>query len=140
LNREIYMSDQEQRLVIWAGIPDGSLLQVKVEPGDYTVLGEGRLKHRNGVTPIRVGPRELVDRSLDVPIRRGDSFRMLIDLTYISPEPTRALIRARVIGRDGRPVRNTEGRVIEPFVGEYAGHLGGVSGQDELLLMVAGEP
>lgn len=129
----------EQRLVIWTGIPDGSLLQVKVEPGDYTVEGHGRLKQRNGVTRIDVGPRELVDRPLNVPIRRGATFRMLIQLTYISPEPTRGLIRARVVGRDGQPVTNTEGILIEPFVGTYAGQLGGDTGEDELVLMVAGE-
>jgi hypothetical protein len=129
----------EQRLVIWTGIPDGSLLQVKVEPGDYTVEGHGRLKQRNGVTRIDVGPRELVDRPLNVPIRGGATFRMLIQLTYLSPEPTRGLIRARVVGRDGQPVTNTEGILIEPFVGTYAGQLGGDTGEDELVLMVAGE-
>lgn len=130
----------EQRLVIWAGIPDGSILEVEVAPGDYTVEGHGRLKQANGVTHIDVGTRELVDRPLVVPIHRGSTFRLLVLLTYITPELTRAAIRARLRTADGGEVTNSEGIVIEPFEGLYSGQLGGDTSEDELVLLVAGEP
>lgn len=129
----------EQRLVIWSGIPDGSLLEVRVEPGDYTAEGHGRLKEPNGVTLIDVGTAELVDSPLVVTISRRSSLRLLILLTYITPLLTEAVIRARVMTPDGEPVTSTEGIEIEPFVGTYQGQLGGDNFEDELVLLVAGE-
>jgi len=129
----------EQHLVIWPGIPDGSTLHVRVGPGDYTVEGHGRLKAPNGVTFIDVGTRELVDQELLVPIRRGSTFRLLILLTYLRPQPTRGVIRARITDSNGELVTNSEGIVIEPFVGHYEGQLGGDTSEDELVLLVAGE-
>jgi hypothetical protein len=129
----------EQRLVIWSGIPDGSLLEVRVEPGDYTAEGHGRLKELTGATLIDVGTAELVDRPLVVTISRRSTLRLLILLTYIMPLPTEAVIRARVLTPDGEPVTSTEGIEIEPFVGTYQGQAGGDNFEDELVLLVAGE-
>lgn len=127
-------------MVIWPGIPDGSILRVHVEPGDYTVEGHGRLQAQNGVTFIDLGTRELVDRALEVPISRGSTFRLLVLLTYLTPQETRGVIRARLTAHDGGPVTNSLGILVEPFEGVYQGQLGGGSSEDELVVMVAGEP
>lgn len=127
-------------MVIWPAIPDGSVLHVQVQPGDYTVEGHGRLQAPNGVTFIDLGTRELVDRELTVPITRGSTFRLLVLLTYLTPQPTRGMIHAHLSGPDGGPVTNSMGLEVEPFEGIYQGQLGGNSSEDELVLLVAGEP
>lgn len=121
----------EPRLAAWNNVPDGSLFEVQVEPGDYTVVGDGR-KTPTGPAHLRLGPAELVDRTFQIPIRRGDRFRLIIVLTYLSMEKTTGRIRARVRTPGG-------GTHQDDFQAEYQGSIGGDSPDDEVLFVVVGE-
>ena len=129
----------EERLVIWHGIPAGSLLKVQVKPEMATVEGGGFFKSASGSkTPLRLGVAELVDNPLRVLIRRGDQFFLLIEMTYLSPTDTIVVVEASILDPDGRPVRNADGNDVSPFRCEYSGSLGGANATDEVQFNVRG--
>jgi hypothetical protein len=129
----------EERIVIWHGLPAGSLLRIQVLPEIATIEGTGFIKTADGKkTPLRLRERELVDRALEVPIRRGDQFFLLIEMTYLSPDETTVVVQASVTDERGNPVTNADGEQVAPFRCEYTGSLGGVNGTDEVEFNVRG--
>ncbi|HYN82217.1 MAG TPA: hypothetical protein VES88_11995 [Gemmatimonadaceae bacterium] len=129
----------EERLVIWHGIPTGSLLKILVTPEMATVEGRGFFKSASGSkTPLRLGVTELVDNPLRVPIRQGDQFFLLIEMTYLSPSDTSVVVDASIADADGQPVTNADGNVVTPFRCEYTGSLGGANATDEVQFNVRG--
>lgn len=127
----------EQRLVIWSGLPADSLLTVSVDGGQYTVQAEGRLKQSTGITYLKLGPAELVNNKFELPIKNGTNLRLTIWLTYLSKDETSALVYASVTDAAGDPVEIRGVPCI--FAGEYTGSIGGDSPEDEVTMFVAGE-
>ena len=124
----------EQRLVAWDSIPDGSMLRIQVEPGDYVVTGRGKLRSASGgATVLDLGFHELVERPFAVPIARGADFRLTITLTYVRATTTRGRIRAEVRTPAG-------GTHQSDFECTYEGSLGSTSPEDELIIIAVGEP
>lgn len=129
----------EERLVIWHGIPTGSLLRILVMPKMATVEGRGFFKSASGSkTPLRLGVGELVDNPLKVPIRQGDQFFLLIEMTYLSPADTSVVVEASIVDANGQPVSNADGNPVTPFRCEYRGSLGGANATDEVQFNVRG--
>jgi hypothetical protein len=129
----------EERLVIWHGIPPGSFLKIQVTPEMATVEGTGFIKSASGnKTPLRLGAKELVDNPLNVPIRQGDRFFLLIEMAYLSPAKTKAVVDASIADANGNPVSNADGIEVKPFRCEYSGSLGGANCTDEVEFNVRG--
>jgi hypothetical protein len=71
----------EERLIIWHGIPDGSFLRIQVTPQMATVEGTGFMKTAAGnKTPLALREGQLVDQPLNVLLRQGDRFFLLIEM------------------------------------------------------------
>jgi hypothetical protein len=129
----------EERIVIWHGIPAGSILRIQVHPEMATVEGTGFVKSATGnKTPLVLRERELVDRALEVPVRQGDRFFLLIEMTYLSPSETKVSVEASITDRRGKPVTNADGFEVVPFHCEYSGSLGGENATDEVEFNVRG--
>jgi hypothetical protein len=129
----------EERLVIWHGIPNDSTLRIQVTTEMATVEGTGFIKSSAGVkVPLVLRERELVERPLTVRIRSGERFFLLIELTYLSPHESTASVEASITDDNGDPVINADGQRVEPFHCEYTGSLGGANATDEVEFNVRG--
>ena len=129
----------EERIVIWHGIPAGAVVRIQVRPEMATVEGNGFIKSASGnKVRLALRERELVDRPLEVHIRAGDRFFILLEMTYLSPAETMVVVEASITDGAGNPVTNADGFEVEPFRCEYQGSLGGENATDEVEFNVRG--